>query len=326
MIPTAALLRALLLFSLLAPPCAALAQAWPAKTVRIILGGSPGGTPDIASRLLADRYTRVFGRQFLVENVTGAGGIAAAQLVAKAAPDGYTLLFALNSQLVSNLYTYKSLPYDPAKDFIPVAMVVDTAPFVIAVNAEVRADNLPQLLAAAREQPGKLSYAITAANATAGIAGEWLNHVAGVKMVQVPYKITAQAIQDTVAGRTEVIIISPAVIQSFVKAGKLRFIAVTSARRLPGMDDVATVGETVPGFQVGGWFALMAPAGTPAEIVQHLNREADAFLKDEEVAQRLRQMSMAGSGAGTPQSIAAQMRAERELWARIVKDLDIKPE
>jgi tripartite-type tricarboxylate transporter receptor subunit TctC len=238
------------------------AQPWPARTVRVIVASSPGGVPDIAARVLAERFSRAFGGQFVVENMMGGGGLLGAQTVARAAPDGHTIWMATSTHLSSNLYMFKSLPYDPVRDYDAVALLVSSG-FVFAVSAELPARNIEELVALAKASPGKLNYASTSPRGAAGIVGEWFNHVAGTRIVQIPYKTTAQAAQDTAGGRTQLIIISLGVVAPFVQAGRMRIIGVNSTHRHPELPDVRTISETYPGFALDSWLALVAPRGTP---------------------------------------------------------------
>jgi tripartite-type tricarboxylate transporter receptor subunit TctC len=302
------------------------AQAWPAKPVRIIVSTGPGLATDIMARLLSDRLSKNLGQQFVVDNIAGAAGIVGAQAAARSAPDGYTFFFAPASALATNQFLFKSVPYDTFRDFTPVAMVCDTGPFVITVQPELPVKTLPELITYARANPGKLSYAFDISSGYAAIIGQLLNRRTNAGMTEVPYKATAQAIQDTITGRTQVMISSIPATDNFVKSGKLRRIAVSSEKRYPGFPDVPAIAETIPGFNIDGWFALMAPAGTPAPIVQRLNREIDGVLKDAEILQRIHQFGLGTSGAGTPQSTGDFIRAQRNRWAGIVKELAIEPQ
>ncbi len=299
-----------------------LAHAWPTKTVRVIVASSPGGVPDIAARILADRYSRAFGGSFVVENMMGGGGLLGAQTTARAAPDGHTIWMATSTHLSSNMYMFKSLPYDPVKDYDPVALLVSSG-FVFAVNAQLPARNIEELVKLAKAQPGKLNYASTSPRGAAGIVGEWFNHVAGTRIVQIPYKTTAQAAQDTAGGQTQLIIISLGVVAPFVQAGKMRVIAVNGTKRHPELPDVRTVAETYPGFALDSWLALVAPRGTPKDIVQSLNREAVAFVKE---PQRSSGDTYSTVGNGTPEEVGEFIRRDRELWRRITRELKIEPE
>ena len=292
---------AFMLSSLLA--ASAHAQAWPAKPVRIIVSTGPGLATDIMARLLSDRLSKNLNQQFVVENIAGAAGIVGAQAAARAAPDGYTFYFAPASALATNQFLFKSVPYDTFRDFTPVAMVCDTGPFVITVQPELPIHTLPELLAYVKANPGKVSYAFDISSGYAGIIGQLINRRAGGGLTEVSYKATAQAIQDTMTGRTQAMISSIPATDSFVKSGKLRRIAVSSGKRYPAFPDVAAIAETIPGFNIDGWFAMVAPTGTPAPIVQRLNREIDVVLKDAEVLQRINQFGLGTSGAGTPLSL-----------------------
>ena len=200
----------------------------------------------------------------------GASGIVGAQAAARAAPDGYTLFFANASALTSNMIMIKSIPYDPARDFSAVAMVCSSGPFVVVVTPGLPVKSLPELLAYGKANPGKLSYAVDATSGFGMVAGKLLNKRSGLGMVEVPYRVTAQMLQDLAAGTVSVAISTVAPTEGFAKAGKLRRIAITSEKRFPGLDDLPTVGETLPQFVIDGWFAVVAPTGTPTEIVRRL--------------------------------------------------------
>jgi tripartite-type tricarboxylate transporter receptor subunit TctC len=300
------------------------AQNWPAKPVRLIVPNAPGSSPDLLSRMWADKLTRALGHQVVVENNIAGSGLVAAQTAARAAPDGYTFFLATVVTHATNPFMYKSLPYDPVRDFSPVAILMDDGPFIVAVNPAVPAANFAEFLALAKSRPGKLSFAADAG--IAGIAGRWLFKVAGAEVVHVPYKQIAPSLQDVVGGRIEAIIISLAAADAFVKSGKLRLIGVTSSRRFPGVEHVPAITETVPEVQFGGWFTIAAPAGTPVDIIQRVNRETAEFLKQPEVDARIRSFGWFSNGAGTPQSTAEFIRGEREKWGRIIREVGIQPE
>ncbi|MSQ52472.1 MAG: tripartite tricarboxylate transporter substrate binding protein [Betaproteobacteria bacterium] len=307
-------------------PAGALAQAWPAKPVRIIVSTGPGLATDIMARLMSDRLSKNLAQQFVVENIAGAAGILGAQAAARATPDGYTFYFAPASALATNQFLFKSLQYDSFRDFTPVAMVCDTGPFVITIQPELPVKSLPELFAYAKANPGKLSYAFDVSSGYAAIIGQLINRRTNAGMTEVPYKATAQALQDTMTGRTQLMIGSIAASDAFVKAGKLRRIAVSSEKRYAAIPDVPAIAETISGFNIDGWFAMVAPTGTPAPIVQRFNREIDAVLKDAEVLQRINQFGLGTSGAGTPQSTGDFIRTQRDRWAGIVRELDIQPQ
>jgi tripartite-type tricarboxylate transporter receptor subunit TctC len=301
------------------------AQGWPTKPPRIIVSNAAASAVDIAARLLADHLSRELGQQFIIDNRVGAEGVIGAEAAARSAPDGYTYYFGTNVTLVANTFLQKSLPYDAARDFAPVGMIVDSAPFLIVVHPSVPARTLPELIKYAKEQPNKLSYATT--SPLANITGDWLSRAAGIDIQQVWYKVVPQSIQDTVAGTTQMAINAQPLVESLVKAGKLRTIAITSRKRFPPLADVPTVFETIPGFVIEGWFMLVAPTGTAAPIVQRLNREINVFVKKPDVVQK-----MYGFGFTVPsepltiQAMNEYMREQREFWASVVKTVGFKPE
>jgi tripartite-type tricarboxylate transporter receptor subunit TctC len=303
------------------------AQAWPAKPVKLVVSTGPGLATDTVARLLADRVSRGLGQQFVVENAAGAGGIIGAQLVARAAPDGYTFLFTGGGTLVTNLYAFKSLPYDPARDFAPVSLVTESGGFLLSIHPELPARTLSELVAVAKARPGQLSYAVDTSNIYAIIVGKLLNRTAGIDTAEIPYKSTAQALQDTVAGRTQMIISALAPAEPFVKSGKLRRIAISSSKRNPTVPDLPAMSETLAGIQVdGGGFSVVAPAGTSADIVGRLNRAIAVVLRDPEFEQRMLALGQVPAGGAAPEAITEYLRAERERWGRMFKELGIAPQ
>jgi len=302
------------------------AQSWPARPVKLIVPTGAGSATDIMARLLADGITRGLGQPVVVDNMPGASGIVAHQAAARAAPDGYTLLFTNTSGIAINLVTFKQLPYDPARDFTPVAMVVSLGPQMVSVNSDVPVKTLPELIGYAQANRGKLSMG---ADVTAGAAiftARLLNKRANLGLAEVPYRAAAQMGQDTASGVNPVMVSSIAVANPFVQAGKVRRIAVSSGRRFPGLDDLPTMAETVPGVVVNGWFGMVAPAGTPADIVVRVNREIGEFLKGGEIRERLLTFGLATDGAGTPESTAQYIREEQERWRQLAAELNIQPQ
>ena len=320
-----ALVRALLLVVVLGMAGPAGAQAWPAKPVKLIVSQGAGGAPDIVARLVSDRLSRIWAQQVLVENRPGSGNIIGAQLAARAAPDGYTLFFATAAALVTNPYTFKTLPYDPARDFIPVGMV-GKAPFLVLVHPSVKANTLSELIALEKSQPGKLTFATDGPRNFSGMVAAWLNKLGGMNILQVPYATMPQGIQDTVAGRTQLVILAIPVAAAQIKRGALRPLAFTAAKRAPGFENVPPVADTFPGFNFVGWFAICAPAGTPQEVVRRINRDMDTVLKDKEVVQKLSGMGIFTDGADTPEGTAAFVRAELASWGKVVHEIGLQPE
>lgn len=302
------------------------AQAWPAKPVRVIVSIGTGSALDFIARMFSEAASKSFGQQFFVENIMGASGIIGAQTVARAAPDGYTLYVAPSSVLASNPYMFKSLPYNAFTDFTPIAILSDSGPLVFAVNSELPVKTLPDLIAMAKAAPGKLSYGVDASSGYLLLTGRLLKARAGIDVVEVPYKVGAQVIQDAGSGRTQYVVGSFASVSSFVKAGKLRMIAITSAKRFPGMDDLPTAAETLPGFRMDGWYALVGPAGVPDAVVRRLNREAEGFVTRSDVIQRQLQFGIAISGPRSPEATATFIRSEQDYWDKLSKELRIEPQ
>ncbi|MFM9972279.1 MAG: Bug family tripartite tricarboxylate transporter substrate binding protein [Burkholderiales bacterium] len=301
------------------------AQNWPEKPSRIVLAGGAGTLPDVIVRVVAEHLAKAFGRPFIVENLVGGAGLLAPQAVARAAPDGYSYFFGGVGFIASDKYMFKNPGYDADKEFVPVALLYDSAPFVIAVHPDLPVKSVPELIALAKAQPGKLSYGADTIGATA-LAGPWFTKVAGVDLISVPYKSIAQMIQDSVAGTTNMVVNSFANVESFRRAGKLRVIGITSSERSPALKDVPTVAESLPGFKIVGVGIMAAPAGTPAAIVQRVNREIDILVKQPDYVQRLLNVGITSGGAGSPQSITEFIRGEREIWDRIMKGMNVQPQ
>ena len=254
-------------------------QAWPARPVRLIVAQSPGSAPDMVSRWVAERLSQNLGRTFVVENIQGSGGFLAAQMTLRAGTAGYAYFLAGGGMIATDRHMYKSIPYDPDKDFTPAAMLFDSGPFVVAVHPEVAARSLPDLIALAKSQPGKLTAGSNAYGITI-ITGQWFNKLAGTDIVNVTYKSTSQLVLDLLAGRIQVAFVGLADVDQHIKAAKTRPLAVTSDARFPTYPDVPTVAETLPGFKVAGIGLLVAPAGTPSDILQRLNRAIDPIVRD----------------------------------------------
>ena len=302
------------------------AQNWPSRPVKLIVPTGPGAATDIMARLLADGVSKTLGQPMIVENMPGASGIVAHQAVARAPADGYTLLFTNTSGLAINLVSFKQLPYDPTRDFAPVAMVCSLGPQMLSVNAELPVTSVQEFVAYAKANRGKLSMGFDTTAGAAAFAAKLLNRRADLGLTEVPYRAAAQMAQDIAGGTTQVMMSSIAAARAVVEAGKVRRLAVTSANRFPGLPDLPSVSETVPGVVMNGWFAVVAPAGTPLEIVQRLNREMGEYLKGPEIQQRLLSFGLATEGAGTPDSTAQFIRREQDNWRAIAKELTIEPQ
>ena len=311
---------------LLGPIGNANAQSWPSRPVKIIVPTGPGAATDVIARLMADAVTRGLGQPVIVENNPGASGLVAHQNAARAAADGYTFLFINTSGLATNLVTFKSIPYDPVKDFTPVAMVIDFGPQLLSVNAELPVTTVAELIAYAKANPGKLSYAVDVTAGAAPFAARLLNKRAGLGMVEVPYRSAAQMAQDVASGTIPVLISSMAASNGMVQAGKIRRIALSSTKRFPPLPDLPTLNETVPGVTMDGWFVLVAPTGVPADIVARMNKEVGEFLKGDDIRKRLAGFGLATSGAGTPQSTGEFIANDQARWRALAQELEIQPQ
>src|SRR5437879_11371453 len=319
------LLQALLIAALLGGVAGAQAQAWATRPIKVIVSFPAGSAPDIVCRFVTERLARAVGQQVIVDNRPGSGNILAGQAAARSAPDGYNFFCATAATLVSNPHTFKTLPYDPAKDFVPVAMIAK-GPFFVLVHPGVPAKTLAELAAYDKANPGKLSFATDGLRNFTGMMAAWLNKIAGTNILIVPYTTMPLGIQDTISGRTQVIILAVPAAASRIRSGELRPLAGSFAKRVPGYENVPAIAETFPGFELVGWFLIVAPAGTPRDIVLRVNREMDGILKDPDTAQRLATLGFFSDGAETPEAVAEAIRVDREKWGRIVKEIGIQPE
>jgi len=318
------MLRALLLAAMLCVAGDANAQNWPARPVKLIVPTGAGHAVDIMARMMATGVSQTLGQPVVVENMPGASGFIGAQATARAEPDGYTLLFAPASLLTTNMYLFKSLPYDPSKDFSAVAMVCDSGPIMVTVNPDLPVKTVPELIAYGKANPGKLSYAVDATAGFGVATGRLLNKRGQIGMVEIPYRSSPQMVQDTMSGTIQLMFGSMPPVAGPARAGKLRWIAVSSAKRFPGVEELPTISETIPGFRIDGWFVVVAPAGTPEPILQKLNREIDAVFKSPEIRKRALGFGLGVSDAGTPESTQAFIRSEQERWRGLVAELGME--
>jgi len=296
-------------------------QQYPTKPVRIIAPFAPGGGTDFIARLIAQKLTERLGHQVIVENKPGAGGNLGAEFAVKSAPDGYTLLLVAGSYTV-NPSLYK-LSFDPVNDIMPLVQL-SQGPFVVAVHPSVPANNLKELIELARRQPDKLSYASAGSGSITHLASELFLDMAKIKIVHIPYKGTGPALNDTIAGSTQLIFGSVSTTLQFIKSGRLRGLAVTTPRRISALPDLPTVAEAgVPGYEVVLWHGLVAPKGVPRPIVDRLNREANEVLKAKDMGDLLATDGVAPAG-GTPEQFRAVIKADIERWRGVVKQANIK--
>jgi tripartite-type tricarboxylate transporter receptor subunit TctC len=300
----------------------ALAQsAYPDKAIRILVGFPPGGPPDIAARLLADKFAEAWGKPVLVENATGAGGNVAVDRAAKAAPDGYTLVMA-SSAITINVSLYEKLPYDPVKDLAPISLVVFT-PSVLVVHSDMPAKNVQELVALARAQPGKLTYGHAGVGTPSHLSAELFKSVTGVNIQPVPYRGIPSLLPDLLAGRVTMTLPNMSVVLPLVREGKLRALmamAPTRPAALPHVPTLAQAGFT--GFDTTVWFGLMAPAGTPQPIIDKLYSETARVLAQNDVRNHLQGLGME-IVANAPPEFAAMIKSEIPQWAKLIKDAGI---
>jgi tripartite-type tricarboxylate transporter receptor subunit TctC len=299
--------------------------AFPEKPVRFVVGFTPGGPSDILARALGQKLADHWRSQVLIENRPGAGGNVAAEAVARAPADGYTWLLGNNSILATNQSLYKSLGYDPVRDFAPVALVA-IQPNILVVNPDVPAKSVRELIALAKSRPGRLNYASSGSGAAAHLAGELFKAMTGVDMVHVPYKGAQPALTDVIAGQAQLMFATSASVIPYVKAGRLRALAVTSARRSPSVPELPTVAEAgVPGFEAITWHGVVVPAATPPALVERLNRDIVAALGERDLRERLESLG-AEVASGTPQDFARYIAAEIPKWTKVVKDSGARAE
>jgi tripartite-type tricarboxylate transporter receptor subunit TctC len=298
-----------------------LSQTYPTKPVRIIAPFAPGGGTDFIARLIAQKLTERLGQQVIVENKPGAGGNLGAEFAVKSPPDGYTLLLIAGSYTV-NPSIYK-LSFDPVNDITPLVQL-SQGPFLVAVHPSVPAKTLKELIDYARKEPDKLSYASAGSGSITHLASELFLDMAKIKMVHVPYKGTGPALNDTIAGNTQLIFGSVATSLQFTKSGRLRGLAVTTPQRIPAAPELPTVAEAgVPGYEVVLWHGLVGPKGLPAAVVERVNQAANDALKSKDVADLLATDGVAPAG-GTPERFRAVIKADIERWSRVVKQANIK--
>ena len=298
----------------------ALAQNAP---IRILVGAPAGGSTDTLARNLASEMGRQLGRTVVVENRPGAGGNIAADAVAKAAPDGNTLLMSFTSHAI-NASLYPSLPFDPIKDFTPLTCVA-TSPSILVANPSVPAKDVRELIALAKARPGKLNFAIGAVGSSLHLAGDAFKMQSGAYIVNIPYRGTAPALQDVLAGQVELMFAAVGNAQAQVRAGKLRALGVTSARRLPAFPDVPAISEVLPGYESSAWFGLFGPGNMAPELAKRLSDAARQAIATPEVKKRLETEGAVPVG-NSPEEFARFVKAEIPRWAKVVRFAGAKPE
>ena len=307
----------------LAAQPATTADNYPSKPIRIIVPFAPGGGTDLTARLLGQKITERWGQNFVVDTRPGAATIVGTEIASHALPDGYTLLmitttFAINPSL------YKKLPYDPLKDFTPITQL-NSQPNVVVVNTSFQASSVKDLIALAKAKPGELTFASPGAGSAPHLSAELFQRMAGLKMTHVPYKGIPPAVTDILGGRVSMLFTTTISAAPHIKSGKLKALALTSAKRLPSMPDVPTIGETIPGYQAEAFQGIVAPAGVPRPIVDKIAAEIVALVRLPDVAERFAADGATPVGT-TPQQFAAFLKSEMAKWGKVIKEAGIQLE
>jgi tripartite-type tricarboxylate transporter receptor subunit TctC len=301
---------------------AAYAQTYPDKPIRIIVPQPPGGGMDIVGRLVAAKLGPVLGQPILVENRGGAGGRIAAELVAKSAPDGYTLLLGTAGMHVVSPFLVKNIPYDPVKDFTPISAAVTPVSGVV-INASVAANSMKELVAYAKANPGKIAYGSNGIGSSYHLLGELINITAGIDMLHVPYQGTNEVLNALLSGQIQLTFTSPGYVAQYLSSGKLKVLAILSGKRFPGTPNTPTLAEALPGYeQVTDWFGFFGPANLAAPVVARLHGEIVKALNAPDVRSKIEAMTMLVI-ASTPEELAALIKREAPIYARVIKASNI---
>ena len=317
-------MRTLPALALLFAPLIAFAQAYPSKPVKMIVPYAAGGTTDVLARIMADKLAQGLGQTVVIEYKPGAGGTIGAEAAAKSPADGYTMVMGAPGSHSTATSLYAKLPYDPVKDFVPIVHVANV-PNSIVVHPSLAVKSVPELIAYARTRPGELTYGSAGTGATTHLTGELFALLANVKLTHIPYKGSGQAMVDLLGGQIQMMFENLPGAATQIRSGKIRGLAVTSLRRSAAFPDLPAVSETLPGFEVVAWFALFAPAGTPAAIVARLNAESNKALSLAEVREKI---AAAGSDpiGGTSDELARFLASDIAKWTRVTREAGIKPQ
>ncbi|MBN8980737.1 MAG: tripartite tricarboxylate transporter substrate binding protein [Rhizobiales bacterium] len=301
------------------------ADTWPSRPVKFVVPFAPGGTTDILGRLVAAKLSEEYGQQFIVENKPGAGGNIAADFVAKSDPDGYTFIVGTPGTHAINKYVQKNMPYDPLVDIQPVTIIA-RVPNLMSVNPDVPAKTVQEFIALAKSKPGQIFYGTPGLGSTAHLATELLKSMTGIDIVHVPYKGSAPAVTDLVAGRIQVMIDNLPAVLSFAEAKSVRAIAISTNTRWPLLPEIPTIAESgVPGYDAAAWFTVAAPAKVSKDIVMKLNASVIKFIKSPDGIERIRKLGGEPIG-GTPEEMQKFVIAETEKWGKVAQFAKIQPE
>jgi tripartite-type tricarboxylate transporter receptor subunit TctC len=317
--------RTILALVTLLASLAAFGQSYPTKPIRLIVPFAAGGGNDNVARLVGKHLSDSLGQQLVIDNRPGAGGVLGAELAAKSAPDGYTLFLGGVGSHAINPNLNEHLPYDPIKDFVPIVLLA-SAPLILVVHPSVPAGSIREFSALARSKPGRLNYASNGNGSSSHLAAVMFEAMAGVKMVHVPYKGLSPALTDLLSDRVQLMFSSVVAIQPHVKAGKLRGLAMTGSKRLSSIPELPTLAESgLPGYEASSWYGVLAPAGTPKEVVARLNAEMVKALDQPEVRNSLLAEGAEPIG-GTPEQFAAHIRSEKERLGKLIREAKIRLE
>lgn len=298
-------------------------EPWPNRPLKLVVPLTAGGGVDMMARLTAQHLSNQLGQQVVVENQGGAGGTLAANQVARAKPDGYTLIFQSVSAAVVNALVYKNLPYDPIKDLVPVTLA-GSFPLVLVANPDVPAKDLGELIALLKANPGKFSYGSSGVGTMPHLAGELFKSMAGVDIVHVPYRGNSAIMADLYAGRVAMAFDGPPTQLGNIRSGKVRAIAITTAERSPVLPDVPPIGDALPGYAIPFWTAIFAPAGTPPDIIERIASETNKAMKHPEVERRYGEIGVVGIGS-SPQELDRFWRAQLDYLGKVVRAAEVKP-
>jgi tripartite-type tricarboxylate transporter receptor subunit TctC len=317
-------LKAAFLISILCIVAAAAhSQQYPAKPITFLVGYPPGGSVDASARIVAERLSEVLKQPVVVTNRPGASGNIAADVAAKSAPDGYTVYMGTTINAVS-VSLFKSLPYDPVKDFVPISKIVEV-PSILVVSPDVPAKNVKELVAYARANPGKLSYATTGPGSSPHLCAELLSTLAGIKMLHVPYKGGGEAMQDLVSGRVNLTFSNPTSVMQLVESGRIRALAVTTAKRFSQMPSLPTmIDEGYPDFDLSAWYGLLAPRGTPPQIVDLLNANLAKILAMPDVKELLAKQGLEAA-ASSPEALGSELKSDIAKFGKLLRDAGVQP-
>src|SRR5207249_4493133 len=299
------------------------AQTWPDRPLKFVVAAPAGSSIDVLARVIGDRLKDRLGQPIIVDNRPAAGGTAATDFVAKSPPDGYTMVMSFNGPLAFGPHLYSKLPYDPQKDLAPV-IITSSQPNVLAVTAALPVNSVKELVAYAKANPGKLNFASVGNGSSSQLTMELLKSDAGIDIVHVPFNGSPPAVTATIQGETQMLFAVMQPLQAQIQAGKLRAIAVTTARRFPLLPDIPTIAEAgYPGFEALAWNGILVAAGTPKPVIARLNAEINAVLKEPDVVQKLHAQGFDLIG-GTPEEFGALIKGESDKWAPVIKRLGLK--